>query len=171
MSRVECAHEPAVVEAVLTARWPRQCDESLVAHASGCEICSDVAALTTLIHDDSERSRCDVQVPAAGQVWWRSAIRARMESTAAAMRPMSVMHVITAAIALGVLLAIGTAAWPLLAPWGDRAWAFTITFFPNAQVAASLASGLRQSALLGLIGAAVLLLAPLLAVYFALSRE
>ena len=171
MSRTECAHEPVVVDAVLSGRWPRECDESLVAHAATCDVCNEVAAITALIHDDSERSRFDVQVPAAGQVWWRSAIRARMESTEAAMRPMTVMHGITAAIAVGVLLAIGTAAWPMLAPLGERAWAFAITFFPNPEVASSLAWGLRQSALLGILGAALLVLAPLLAIYFALSRE
>ena len=171
MSRSECAHEAVVVDAVLAGRWPRQCDESLVAHAATCEVCDEVAAIATLIHDDSERSRFDVQVPAAGQVWWRSAIRARMESTEAAMRPMSVMHGIAAAIALGVLLAIGTVAWPMLAPWGERAWLFAISFFPNAEVATSLAWGLRQTALLGLLGAALLVLAPLLAIYFALSRD
>jgi hypothetical protein len=45
-----------------------------------------------------------------------------------------------------------------------------VGFFPNAEVAAALASGLRLSAMLGLLGAAFLVLAPL-AVYFALSRE
>lgn len=171
MNGGECMHEPVVVEAVLTGAWPSRCDQSLVAHAGACAICNEVVAITALIHDDSERSRYDVQVPAAGQVWWRSAIRARMESSEAAMRPMTMMHAVTAAIALGVLLAIGTLAWPMLAPWGDRAWAFAVTFFPNSEVATSLAWGLRQSALLGLLGAALLLVAPLLAIYVALSRE
>ena len=171
MSVAECALEARVVEAVLADRWPRQCDESLVVHASECSTCGEVAAITALIQDDSERSRFDVQIPAAGQVWWRSAIRARLESTEAAMRPMTWMHGITAALAIGVLLAIGTALWPMVAPWGERAWAFAITFFPNAEVASSLASGLRQTALLGLLAAALFVLAPLLAIYFALSRE
>jgi hypothetical protein len=171
MSAAECVHEAVVVEAVLRGTWPSRCDQSLVAHANDCDICKDVAAIAALMHDDSERARYDVQVPAAGQVWWRSAIRARMESTEAAMRPMTVMQGITAAIALGVLLAVGTLAWPMLPPWGERAWAFAITFFPNAEVAASLAGGLRQSALLGLLGAVLLVLAPLLAIYVALSRE
>lgn len=171
MNRTDCVHEAVVIAAVLSGRWPRDCDESLVAHATACEVCHEVAAITTLIHDDSERSRFDVLVPAAGQVWWRSAIRARMESTEAAMRPMTMMHGITAAIALGVLLAIATVAWPMLAPWADRAWLFAVSFFPNAEVATSLASGLRQTALLGMLGAALLVLAPLLAIYFALSRE
>lgn len=167
----DCVQAPIVVEAVLSGRWPRQCDESLVAHAATCEICGEVAAITTLIHDDSERSRYDVQVPAAGQVWWRAAIRARLETTEASMRPLTWMHGITAAIALGVLLAIGTAAWPMAEPWAERAWAFAVSYFPNAEVAASLAWGLRQSALFGLLGAALLVLAPLLAIYVALSRE
>ena len=57
MSRTECVHENVVVDAVLSGRCPRQCDESLVAHAAACEVCNEVAAITTLIHDDSERSR------------------------------------------------------------------------------------------------------------------
>ena len=171
MSRTECVHEHVVVDAVLSGRWPRQCDESLVAHAATCEVCNEVAAITALIHDDSERSRLDVQVPAAGQVWWRSAIRARMESTEAAMRPMTVMHAVTGAVALGVLLAIGTVAWPFAVPLLERGWSFAVTFFPNPEVASSVASGLRQSAMLGLLAAALLVLAPLLAIYVALSRE
>lgn len=171
MNGIECTHEAAVVDAVLAGRWPQRCDDSVVAHAGSCDICRDVIAIATLMHDDSERSRYDVPVPAAGQVWWRSAIRARMESTEAAMRPMTWMHAITAAVAAGVLLAIATASWPRLAQWGEQAWAAALTFFPNPEVASSLAWGLRQSALLGLLGAAVLVLAPLLAIYVALSRD
>ena len=171
MTGTDCPHEPQVVEAVLAGRWPRQCDDALVSHGNACETCSEVIAITALLQDDHERSRYDVQVPASGQVWWRAAIRARMESTEAAMRPMTWMHGITAAIAIGVLLAVATFAWPMLSPAGERAWAFAVTFFPNADVASSLAWGLRQSAVLGLLGAALLVLAPLLAIYFALSRE
>ena len=53
-------------------------------------------------------------MPAAGQVWWRAAVRARLESTHAATRPITWMHGITAAIVLGVFLAAVTAAWPRL---------------------------------------------------------
>ena len=170
MTRLECTHEAAVVNAVLSGQWPRHSDESLVAHAMECDVCREVASIATLIYDDSERSRYEVHVPAAGQVWWRSAIRARLESTQAAVRPISWLHAITGAIAIGVLLAILTVAWPFLSPMADRAWIVVAGFFPNADVASALASGLRLSAMLGLLAAAFLLLAPL-AVYFALSRE
>jgi hypothetical protein len=97
-------------------------------------------------------------------------VRARLDSSQAATRPMTWMHGITAAITIGVLLAALTAAWPLLLPAADRLWAMVVPLFPNADVAAALAGGLRLSAMLGLAAAAFLLLAPL-AVYFALSDD
>lgn len=170
MSRTECTHEPLVVEAVLAGRWPERCDDDLVAHARTCEVCQEVAALASMIHDDHERSRYEVHVPAAGQVWWRSAIRARLESTQTAMRPMTWMHAITAAITIGLLLAGLTAAWPMLSPLGDRALSMALGFIPNAEVASALASGLRQLAIVGLIAVAVLVAAPL-ALYYVLSGD
>ena len=170
MSRTECTQEPLIVEAVVSGRWPRHCAESLAAHALECEVCREVAALAALIHDDHERSRCEVHVPAAGQVWWRSAIRARLESTHTAMRPMTWMHAVTGAITIGVMLAAVTAAWPMLAPLGDRIWNVAVGYFPSADVAAALASGLRQMAMVGLIAVAVLVAAPL-ALYYVLSGD
>lgn len=170
MNRIECTHEPLVVEAVMSRAWPERADAALVAHAETCNICGEVALIAALIHDDHERSRYDVRVPAAGQMWWRSAIRARLESTQLAVRPISWLHAITGAIAIGVLLAILTVAWPFLSPMADRAWIVVAGFFPNADVAAALASGLRLSAMLGLLAAALLLLAPL-ALYFVLSGD
>ena len=170
MTRTECTHELLVVEAVLSGAWSERVDATLVAHVDTCNVCGEVALIATLIHDDHERSRYEVHVPAAGQVWWRSAIRARLESTQSAVRPISWLHAITGAIAIGVLLAILTVAWPFLSPMADRAWIVVAGFFPNADVASALASGLRLSVMLGLLAAAFLLLAPL-ALYFALSRE
>ena len=170
MSRTECAREAVVVEAVVSGRWPERCDEDLVAHARSCEVCRDVAALALLMHDDHERGRYEVHVPAAGQVWWRAAIRARLESTQTAMRPMTWMHAVTAAVTIGLLLAAVTAAWPWLAPLGDRALTLALGFIPNADVASALASGLRQMAMVGLIAVAVLVAAPL-AVYYVLSGD
>jgi hypothetical protein len=170
VSRTECAHEPQVVDAVLSGRWPDRCDDNLVAHARGCDVCREVASLALLMHDDHERSRYEVHVPAAGQVWWRAAIRARLESTQTAMRPMTWMHAVTAAVTIGLLLAGLTAAWPMLSPFADRLLTVSLGFIPNAEVAAALASGLRQMALVGLIAVAVLVAAPL-AVYYVLSGD
>jgi hypothetical protein len=170
MNHTECTQEPLIVEAVMSGRWPQLCDDALVAHARECDICRDVAALASLMHDDHERSRHEVHVPAAGQVWWRSAIRARLESTHTAMRPMTWMHAVTGAITIGIVLAVLTAAWPMLAPVGDRIWNVAVGYFPNADVAAALASGLRQILTVGLIAVAVLVAAPL-ALYYVLSGD
>ncbi len=170
MTHRNCPHESAVVEAVLAGRWPKPCDEALVAHAVGCDVCGEVVAITTLIHDDSERARSEVQVPASGQVWWRAAVRARLDSTQASMRPMTWLHGITAAVAVGVMLAVIGVTWPMLMPVLERLWTMVAGYFPSADVANAVANGLRVSAMLGLIAAAILLLAPL-ALYFALSDD
>ncbi len=170
MTRIDCTHEPAVVNAVLSGHWPRGCDEALVAHALDCEVCREVSAVATLIHDDHDRARYEVQVPASGQVWWRAAVRARLDSTQASMRPMTWLHGITAAVAVGVLLAVAGVTWPMLMPLLERVWAMVAAYFPSADVASAVANGLRLSAMLGLIAAAILIVAPL-ALYFALSDD
>jgi hypothetical protein len=159
-----------VVNAVLTNEWPHRSDDALVAHAMACDACREVAAIATLIHDDSERSRYEVHVPAAGQVWWRAAIRARLDSTQASTRPITWLHATTAAVAIGVMLAAIGVTWPMLMPLLEHGWTIAAAYFPSADVASAVASGLRLSAMLGLIAAAILVVAPL-ALYFALSRE
>src|SRR4051812_46537253 len=112
MNAPECPREQLVVNAVLAGTWPHGSDDSLVAHAETCEVCREVAAVSVLLRDDLDASRIEAHVPAAGQVWWRAAVRARLESTQAATRPMTWMHAITAATVAGVFLAAITAMWP-----------------------------------------------------------
>ena len=100
--------------AVLSGTWPAG-DDELVAHAAALRASAArspkwrwcCAPITT-------RRAVEVQVPVAGQVWWRSAVRARLESTQAATRPMTWLHGVTAAITLGIMLAVIGMAWPSL---------------------------------------------------------
>ena len=170
MNPYDCPQETAVVNAVLSGAWPHRCDESLVAHASHCPTCREVASVSILLREDSESSRIEAHVPAAGQVWWRAAVRARLESTHAAARPMTWMHAITASIVMGAVLAALTALWPVLPGALTTAWAVTREFLPNPQVATAIGSGLRMSLMLGMIGAVLMLLAPL-ALYFVFSDD
>jgi hypothetical protein len=170
MTVPECPRETAVVQAIVTGAWPARAAEDLAAHAAPCPACQEAVVLAEALHDDSERARWDVLVPAAGQVWWRAAVRARLDTSHAATRPMTWMHGITAAVTLGLLLAALSAAWPMVLPAAERAWASVVPLFPSAEVAAALAGGLRLSLILGLAAAAFLVLAPL-AVYFALSDD
>ena len=170
MSRVDCRNEQLVVNAVLSGAWPDRCDDTLVAHAAECDVCRDVAGIAALLLEDVDMSRADVKVPAAGQVWWRAAVRARLESTHAATRPMTWMHGITAAIVLGVFLAALTAMWPFLPPLLVSVRALADGYAPSPDVVAAIAGSLRLSAILG-VGAAVFMIVAPLAVYFVLSDD
>ena len=166
----ECPSEQLVVNGVLSGHWPDGVDEGLVAHARGCVTCREVANVALLLREDNDASRFEMHVPAAGQVWWRAAVRARLESTRVAARPITWMHGITGAIAIGVMLAVVTAAWPLLPEVVTSLRAIVRDYLPNAEVASALAGGLRQSLLIGAIAAALLVLTPL-ALYFVLSDD
>ena len=173
MNPVDCPREQETVNAVLSGRWPDGCDEALVEHAAHCQTCGEIAQVAVLLREDLESSRIDTHVPAAGQVWWRAAVRARLESTQAAARPMTWMHAITGATVLGALLAAVTALWPKLPAFVNMFRSASTDLVPSPDVTSAIAGGLAQSATIGVIGliaAAILLIAPL-ALYFVLSDD
>lgn len=169
MSSIECIHEQRIVNAVLSGSWP-DADEDLAAHAAQCGVCSEVVEVAVVLRADHEQSRDDAHVPVAGQVWWRAAVRARLESAQAATRPMTWLHGMTAAITIGVMLALAGMAWPSLV--GGAEWARdTVTpLVTNAEVSGVVGGVLRQSVFIAVGAAACLLLAPIL-LYFVLSNE
>ena len=180
MNPIECAREADVLEAVLR----RQLDldrpdeagwldsvEDLRRHVEQCEICADVAAVASLLREDREIARHDVQVPAAGQVWWRAAVRARLDGAHAAARPLTWAQGIAGASAVGVGVGVIGIAWPTIdsaAGWlGSRAWSVG----PAALAMIDLVSAAVQHSLPFAIAAvAGMVLAPL-ALYLALSDE
>lgn len=169
MSSMECIHERRIVSAVLSGRWPSS-DDELAAHAAQCGICREVAEVAVVLRADHEHARGDVHVPVAGQVWWRSAVRARLESTQAATRPMTWLHGVTAAITIGVMLTAIGLAWPTLVAGADWAREFAVPLVANTEVSGVVGNVLRQSVLLAMAAAACLLLAPVL-LYFVLSND
>jgi hypothetical protein len=102
---IECIHEADVVQSVLAGRWPDVSEGSLGEHAEGCELCREVAEVAGVLGQDRRTVRRDVRVPVAGQVWWRAAVRARLEATQAAARPMAWLYtVLAAAVGVGTVL-------------------------------------------------------------------
>ncbi len=170
MSRHECTREQEVVNAVLSGAWPEGADQALTAHASDCAICGEVATVATLLREDNEQARRAVQVPAAGQVWWRAAVRARLERAQAATQPMTWLHGITASCMAGVALAAVTLAWPSIA--GSAAWVKEqlLDTTPAGDVAGLVTMALGQTLVLGLVAAVCLVVAPVV-LYLALSDE
>lgn len=165
-----CPHEEQVVNAVLSGSWPDAADRELTTHAAQCEICGEVATVATLLRQEHEHARRDVQVPAAGQVWWRAAVRARLEAAQASTQPMTWLHGITAACTLGVTVAILSITWPSIAQGAGWIKAQLMNTAPNGEVAGLVSMALGQSLVLALVAAAFLVLAPVV-VYLALSDD
>ena len=169
MSSFECAQEDRVVSAVLSGTWPTN-DDQLVDHVQHCEICREVAEVAVVLRADHDLARREVHVPVAGQVWWRSAVRARLESTAAATRPMTWLHGVTAAIALGIMLAVIGMAWPAITSGADWMRAVALPLIATAEVSRAVGGVLRQSMMIAAFAAACLVIAPVL-LYFALAND
>ena len=165
-----CAREPDVVAAVLSRRW-HMADDDLKRHADVCESCRDVAAVASLLSTEQDRARSEVRVPAAGQVWWRAAVRARLEAAHAAARPLTWLHGIAGACALGLAVAVAGMAWPTLRD--IAAWlAEQVPGFDSGlgDVAVLMSAAIHKSLPLAFIVAAFIVLAPV-ALYFALSDD
>jgi hypothetical protein len=101
------------VETVLGGRWPHACEPGLAAHAAGCPICAEVAAVAVALHEAEASARQDarMRLPSAGVVWWRATIRARAEASRAAERPITVVQGIAGASAVGLACGVVGAAW------------------------------------------------------------
>jgi hypothetical protein len=165
-----CVYEHDVVAAVLSRRW-ESADEELTQHAAACAICRDVVDVARLLSSDQERARYEARVPAAGQVWWRAAVRARLDAAHAVARPLTWLHGIAAACAVGVAAAVFSMAWPSL-----REMALWVTFEALgtdsrvADLAALVTATLQRSLPLAFVVAACLVLAPV-ALYFAMTDD
>ena len=144
--------------------------EDLHMHLDTCEMCREIVTVAAMLRDDRDVTLAEVQVPAAGQVWWRAAIRARLEAAHAAARPITWAHGVAGACAAGLTAAVFGIAWPTIeraVMWfGERA----LSLHPDTLAVADLATLMMQRTLPFALGAACVLLAPL-ALYFALSDE
>lgn len=165
-----CVHEQDVVSAVLSRRWDAA-DETLTQHAAGCEICSDIVAVSRLLAADLDRARHDVRVPAAGQIWWRSAVRARLEGAHAAARPLTWLHGIATACALGLTVAALGMLWPSLREVVSWLAARAVVVDSGvADIATLVTAALQRSLPIAFIVAACVVLAPV-ALYFVLADD
>lgn len=169
MKPVECEFEAEVLVAVLQARWPDHVDDQLRAHAVGCAICSEVAAVAQAFDGSLEETRASVQLPDASRVWWQAQMRARREAVQAAGRPITAVQLVAFACAVGLLGACfgATSTWfqAALKRVASNAASFDGTAF---LAAASTLFAEHGALVIGLV--AVIFLVPT-AVYVALAKE
>ena len=171
MSALDCRHEDDVVDAVLSGRWPHGCDEDLRAHVATCSGCREVTTITGLLREDQATRMAAVRVPAAGQVWWRAAVRARVEAAHTASRPLTWMQGLAGAAIAGLAIALFSVVWPFMR--AGASWAATMIGLLNpgaAEVAPLLATAVQQALPLLLFAGAFLIVTPI-ALYFALSEK
>ena len=176
MTAPQCRHEQDVINAVVVGHWPDRVDASLQSHASHCDVCRELVEVAGLMRIDREALQTDVNVPSAGQVWWRAAIRTRLEASHQAARPLSWLFGVAVACAAGLAIAVVEILWSQMrqaAPGDAVSWTTMLGFGEIGRLLPTLA-GLTPLSATGafiLLGtAACLLLAPL-ALYFALSDE
>lgn len=165
----ECPREDDVVRAVLNGGWDQASDE-LRTHAYNCTVCCEVANVASMLRHDHDRSRQQVQVPAAGQVWWRAAIRARLERAHASTQPMTWLHGITGACVVGLLLAVVGIAWPSVVGASSWVWAQILASAAGRPVEGVISMAVSQSVVIGLVVVTCVVLAPVV-LYFALSDD
>ena len=166
---VECPREADVFEAVAFGRWPEQCAD-LVAHASTCAICADLAIVSCAIHDDRDSLCRDAQPPTSGMVWWRATIRARADAARTATQPISVLQGIAGTCVVGVAAGIVTVAWQSI-HWVDRLGDIALRLATRrADIASASALAAAHGLPILLAIAAGLVLAPL-ALYLTLADD
>jgi hypothetical protein len=163
MKPVECPRDDELLRAVLTHRV----DDEMRGHAETCEVCGDILTIASALRAERDDTIRDVHVPAAGQVWWRSALRAHAEAGQAARRPIVWLQGIVAACIAGMSAAVVGFAWPSLRDAAIYIAAFGSWLGPDVT---PVVDAVRSAMPLVIAVIACLVLAPL-AVYFALSDE
>ncbi len=104
-------------------------------------------------------------------MWWRAAVRARLEAAQTAARPITWLHGLAAASTIGLAVAVVGIVWPSLRESMGWAAGTMSTLDPDTlALARLLADVVRRSLPLALAIAGCLVLAPLV-LYFALTDD
>ena len=172
MSVHECPHEDAVVAAALGGSWPEGCDETLQAHVRGCAVCASVAEVAPLLRGERDLQAAHVTLPSAGQIWWRAAIRARLDGAQTAARPITWLQACAGAAAIGAACAIVAASWPAIWSLVASAGELAAVLDPRSfELATPIVPLVERNLLFVLAAGVAVVLAPLLVLYYALSDE
>jgi hypothetical protein len=167
--RDTCLREIEIVASIVD-RGRTDVDEAdIEAHLKQCDACLEAAIVTRLMARDHDSTRHIARVPAAGQVWWRAAVRARLEAVHAAARPLTWSQGVAGACALGLTIGVIGLIWPAVRGAASWTFGYVLQSAPLGDAPALLGTTWRTGVLAMLVAAACLVVAPV--VYFALSDE
>ena len=163
----ECRHELEVAALARAGRWPDACEPELRAHVSSCADCREAVTIAELLLEADRGA--DVHVPSAAQMWWRLAVRARLEREQAAARPVVWLQGIAAACGVGVALTVLGQLAPVLGGAAASVAGRVAATVPATLPAVELAG--RVPSLLVMAGALVLAALASTAVYLWVADE
>jgi hypothetical protein len=167
----ECQFEAAVAGAVIGGRWLHDSASELRTHTQGCAFCADIVQVAMIFRSEQDSAR-QARVPAAGQVWWRATVRARMEAAQVAARPITWLQGTTGAAVAGLICAMVVMMWSPLQAGFASVLSVAASFEPGVlDAAVPVLAAMRSSLPLMLGVAGCVLLAPLLVLCLALLRE
>jgi hypothetical protein len=174
MTAPECPRERDVINAIVAGRWDHV-DESLRAHSSECQVCAELAEVASLMGLDREGLHVEGSLPSAGQIWWRAAIRARLEASEQVARPLSWLFGMSVACAAGLTVAVVELLWSpvqgaLMSAASWRSWLRLGELTRLIPTMADL-TPMTTTVVFVLVGAAACLVLAPLALYFALSDD
>ena len=153
---------------VVAGGWPEASDSSLRTHVETCADCADVVRVGACLREEYEGLSKSMRLPAAGQVWWRAAVRARMERAQTAARPITWLQGLAAAGVGGAACAAVAYSWPSV--WGLLATitTFVLSYDPGTIESVRPVFGLFERSVPYLIAiVACVLLAPIALIYWA----
>jgi hypothetical protein len=122
MVSLDCPREGETVRAVHGGGWPGS-DRELDLHIETCAVCREVAAVAAWLGTECRDGGGAVAVPSAARIWWRCQMRARLENTHVAARPLTFAQGLAGAAAAALTAVAIRWAWPSLGPMAARAGA------------------------------------------------
>ena len=152
-----CSRESDVIAALLNDALP----DDLYAHASLCEVCSEIVQVTNALFEEVAPASSELRPPDASVVWRRAQSLAREKAIAKATQPIRIACIsslVAAAIAL---------------PWLVRTLPYSLSWIPDLAshfrtVDLSFSSAATATFLLGTIGSLFLII---LSSWYVLRRE
>lgn len=108
-----CTRERDVLLAAVRG-WASAADADLAFHVAGCARCLELTAAAEAMRVRCARDIGAASPPSAAIVWWRLDRRIRVDRARAARRPLTLVHAIAGAVAIGLVLALAQVARPYL---------------------------------------------------------
>lgn len=139
MSLPTCEHEATVIRACGRGEWPDEAPAALRAHVRTCAVCRDTVAIASMLREADAAD--DAPVPTAGQMWWRLAVRARLEQERAAARPVLWLQGLAAACGLGLAVTALGAVGPRVGGAMTSAAGRATSLLPSVTIGVPEAAG------------------------------